>query len=403
MDEEAKGSRKGFFERQAFRIAAIREKFTYSMRLGMALAGLGAGMFSYLFFIDYLFANFIDASGEIGVWLYTALYILVLIMVFVIFAYVVPRAIAEKYYKTASIGAAVPLRLFHIVLFPAAYISGKISEAVINIFRTGTVEEDDRKAVDDLLVALEASEKSGLIDEEDSRIIENVIEFAGTPVKHIMVSRNKIMAIERGEPFESIIETIMDEGFSRVPVFDKTIDNIIGVIYTKDLLSIVLNKDLIIIEDALRTPFYVHEDEKIDNVLKIMQKNKIHMVIVTDGFGGTSGLVTLEDIIEEIVGDIRDEYDEEEQPLIESSDENEFTVKAEMRISDLNEILPEPLPESGDYESLGGLIMYETGKIPHEGEILSLFGYEIEILEAEKNYLESVRLRLIQDIDNEVN
>ncbi|MGA2296579.1 MAG: transporter associated domain-containing protein, partial [FCB group bacterium] len=193
-----------------------------------------------------------------------------------------------------------------------------------------------------------------------------------------------------------IVDKFITEGYSRMPVYKDSIDNIIGLIYAKDLINIMKQNKISSVNDILRPAYFVHEDQKINVLLHDMQKRRIHVAIVLDEFGGTAGLVTLEDIIEEIFGEIQDEYDEE-LPLIEKLNDTEFNIKASATIDDTNDVLPIPLPESDDYETVGGLLTSVTGRIPETNEIIVLDDYNCKILKRTDRSIELVKLTHIEE------
>jgi CBS domain containing-hemolysin-like protein len=210
-----------------------------------------------------------------------------------------------------------------------------------------------------------------------------------------MVPRRRIVALELGMPTDRILDIVIEEGYSRMPVYRGTLDDIVGIVYTKDLLTLVHLKHLIILEDILRPAITVSEDELLSRLLRRFQSEQVHMAIVIDEFGGTAGLVTLEDILEEIVGEIRDEYDEERAPV--ERQRSDYIVQAATPIADLNEYLPIPLPESEDYDTLGGLIFQKAGAIPPVGATFDIPPYRAEILRATDRTIEIIKLQFMDE------
>ena len=234
-------------------------------------------------------------------------------------------------------------------------------------------------------------------------MMENIFDFAQTPVKQIMIPRGKMAGIEYGLSREEVVNRFIDEGFSRMPVYQNTIDNIVGVIYSKNLIDVLSHPDLILIEDITRPAFFVSEDEMIDKLLITMKKNKVHIAFVLDEFGGTSGLVTLEDIIEEIFGEIQDE-DDEEKPIVEALDDKTYIVQASAAVSDVNDYLPLPIPEDDNYETIGGYVINELGRIPLTDEEIKLENYKCKIINSSNIHIETMKLTVApvekSEIDN---
>ena len=325
-------------------------------------------------------------------------------MLHIVFGELAPKSIAIQRAEQTTLAVSIPLRFFYIIFSPFIWILNSTANLILRLIGFQAVGKDEElHSSDEIRLILEESTKSGAIGISEHELLENVFEFQDTPIKQIMVPRRKIQGVEIGLSLNDVVTKFISEGYSRMPVYKKTIDNIIGIIYAKDLLNMLSNQNLIIIEDIIRPPFFVQEDEKIKTLLHRMQKDKILMAVVIDEFGGTAGLVTMEDIIEEIVGEIQDEYDEE-TPIVEKINEDTFIVKAEATIADANDYLPFPLPESDDYETIGGLIIDEIGNIPELNEIIKLENYECKILKRSKRSIESIKLnvRKTDDATDEV-
>ncbi|MDE3057592.1 MAG: HlyC/CorC family transporter [Bacteroidota bacterium] len=231
--------------------------------------------------------------------------------------------------------------------------------AIAQIFKIGArrISESDIKQV------LEEGQQSGAIEPLEHELLKSILEFTDTTVKEIMVPRTDVVAVDLSVSREQLVKVVIDEGYSRMPVFHDSIDNIVGVIYTKDLLSMLEHRDVIILQDILRPPYFVPESKKISGLLRELQIKKQHMAIVVDEFGGTEGIITMEDILEEIVGEIRDEYDEDLRD-IEPVGDGSVVVNAGMSIHDFNEQFHAALPEDDDYETLSGFLHKFTGRIP---------------------------------------
>ncbi len=224
------------------------------------------------------------------------------------------------------------------------------------ILKADLSEEEIKQVID-------AGTESGVLDRTEHELIKSILEFSDITAKEIMVPRPDVVALDMNLSREALMRRVIDEGYSRLPVYDKTIDNIVGIIYSKDLLSLLEHRDLIILQDVLRPAFFVHESKKISQLLRELQQNKVHLAIVIDEHGGTEGIVTMEDIIEEIVGDIFDEYDEATKSVVDSGDGSSI-VEATISINDFNQQFGVQLPETSDYETLGGYLQKVTGRLP---------------------------------------
>lgn len=303
-----------------------------------------------------------------------------------------PKSLAIQHSERVAYAVSLPMRLFYFVFKPAIWLLNGLAQGVLRLLRIHPARESELHSAEELRYLLEESQRSGLLEAEQHALIENIFEFRQRQVRHVMVPRPRIAALEISMSTDRILDVVLEEGYSRMPVYQGTLDNIVGIVYTKDLLSLVRLRNLIILEDILRPALMVSEDEPLSQLLRRFQQTQIHMAIVTDEFGGTAGLVTLEDVLEEIVGEIRDEYDEERAPV--EQQRSDFIVQAATAIVDLNEYLPYPLPESEDYETLGGLIMQRAGAIPSVGARFEIPPYTAEVLRATDRTVELVKLYL---------
>jgi CBS domain containing-hemolysin-like protein len=244
---------------------------------------------------------------------------------------------------------------------------------------------------DDVKQFLEDGKRSGVIDSTERELIESVLEFTDTTVKEIMVPRTDVVAVELSVPRERLIRIVIDEGYSRVPVFQQSIDNIVGIIYTKDLLSMFEHRDVIILQDIVRPPYFVPESKKISMLLRELQTKKQHMAIVIDEFGGTEGIITMEDILEEIVGEIRDEYDEDHRD-VETSVDGSVVVNAGMSIHDFNEKFQSSIPDDADYETLSGFLHKLTGRIPELNEEIAFENLSFGVVKKNERRIRQVKV-----------
>lgn len=305
-----------------------------------------------------------------------------------------PKSIAIQYSETVALAVALPLRGFYIVFKPFIWSLNRLSTMLLGLVGLKISREEELHSADELRYLLEESSKVGVLESDEHELLENVFEFRETTANQIMVPRRKIVGLEISMPGNSIIEKVMEEGYSRMPVYRDTIDTIIGVVYAKDLVTMMNHRDLILLQDILRPAFFVQETEKISKLMRDMQTRRAHMAIVLDEFGGTGGIVTFEDIMEELVGEIQDEYDDEISIVEKRGDE--WFVRASAPIADVNEYLPAPLPEDGEYETIGGWINQAAGRIPELNEVIITDGYECTITQRSKRSVESVKLRLIE-------
>ncbi|NVO33452.1 hemolysin family protein [Hymenobacter lapidiphilus] len=305
-----------------------------------------------------------------------------------------PKVLAIQEPESTSIAIAIPLRAFAFIAFPFIWILDRMSNIVLRLFGVVSSHGSEVHTSEELRMLLDQSKQSGEIQESEHELLENVFEFNDRMVKQIMVPRTKLVALEMNTPEDAVLEMVYTEGYSRIPVYEVNIDNIVGVLYVKDLLQIIRRHEPLELAKIIRPAYFVPETKKINRLLRQFQRKHMHMAVVSDEFGGVSGIVTIEDIMEELVGEIQDEYDNE-VPVVEKVSETEYRVNTATPIPDANEHLPYPLPEGGDYETVGGLLNVLYGNIPEVGDVATLDNYEFRVLKRSRRAVELVQLRLL--------
>jgi CBS domain containing-hemolysin-like protein len=254
--------------------------------------------------------------------------------------------------------------------------------------------EDIEKEIQQLI---DEGEEEGIITQDEGEMIQGIFSFRDTIAREVMIPRIDVVAVKADEPIEEVVKTIVESGHSRIPVYEETLDNIVGIVHAKDLLK-YWGQQGVAASQFVRPPYYVPETTKISVVFKELRSRKSHMAVVLDEYGGTAGILTLEDIIEEIIGDIMDEYDNEEVWIVPNQD-GSLTVDARLDVEDLEDYLGVDLPE-GKFESVGGLIISLLGRVPAKGEKIVVGGIEMEILHATDRKIEKIIVRSIQLLEN---
>ncbi len=310
----------------------------------------------------------------------------------IVFGELAPKSMAIQKPEAVTLGIALPLQFFYIIFKPFIWMLNGVANYILRAVNITAPHGHEVHSAEELRYLLEQSKESGEIKSSEHELIENVFYFSERTVRQVMVARTNIAAIDITMTTDEIVNTIIEEGYSRMPVYRDSLDNIVGVLYAKDLLTLVRHKELIVVQDILRPAYFIHETQQISVLLKEFQRRRIQMAVVTDEFGGTAGIVTVEDIMEELVGEIQDEYDEE-SPITEQVGEHEYVVNATAPVVDVNEFIPIPLPESEDYSTLGGLLNTVFGKIPDVNERTEFAGYEFVIMKKSKRNVELVRMR----------
>ena len=307
----------------------------------------------------------------------------------------IPKMIGIKYCLQATLFIAWPMRVFYFICSPFIWFLNQTSNLVLRIIGVKKVGEEDFHSEEELRLILTESEEGGAIKPSENELIQNVFDFDDRIVKQVMVPQNRVVALDVELGRNEITKRVIEEGFSRLPIYLGDMDNIVGIIHSKDLLRALIDNKFKSLKEIMRPVHFIPESMKINELLRDFQKHHYQMAIVTNEFGSTAGLVTMEDIIEELVGEIQDEHDEE-IPNVEKKSDTEFIVNAQAPITDVNQALPIALPENPQYETVSGYINYIFGRIPGINDRRRKDGYEITILKRNRQSVESVRLKVFE-------
>lgn len=256
-----------------------------------------------------------------------------------------------------------------------------------------TTDDESARIEREILDAVSEGEAHGAVDEEQKEMIRSVIELHETTVSEIMTPRTDIIALSVDASPDEVRATIVKAGHSRIPVYEGTLDEVIGVLYAKDLIGLA-DFDEINVRGLMRAVPFVPETKSIDHLLRELRRDKVHIAVVLDEYGGTAGLVTIEDIIEELVGEIDDEYDRRQSPSIERIDENTLEVDGRIPVYEINEELEIEIPDDGDYETIGGFVFSTLGKIPAAGEEFTHENIHFAVVEAEPRRINRLRIQV---------
>lgn len=318
-------------------------------------------------------AFFIKLFGNSGVLISAIIWTVVTL----IFGDIIPKTIAAKIPVRSSLRLARFVKILIILLTPFTWIFKKISNATIYPVVKKLKEDEPNVTEEDIRSLASLGEREGVIEELEKQIIHNVLEFTDSVVHEVMVPRVDMIGVDKNATTADVINTIKESGHSRIPVFEDDIDNIIGIIYAKDILTYAKEEKELKINEIMRPVHFVPETKKIVELLAEMQKLKVHIAIALDEYGGTSGLVTVEDLLEEIVGEIQDEYDQE-LPKIVKIDENNFLIGGGADIEEVIEVTGLPVAE-GEFDTMGGFVFSYIGRVPKQGEEFEINDYRITV------------------------
>lgn len=317
-------------------------------------------------------------------------------IIILIFGEITPKIIAKNQSLKIAQGVIGFVYILTIITTPIIKILIGISKFIGRLLGINISDENLMITEEDIISFVNVGEAEGVIEEEEKEMIHSIVGFGEITAKEVMTPRTSMLAFEGNRTLDEIWEEMIENGFSRIPIYESTIDNIIGVLYIKDVLEIIkLGKTNIPIKEFVRSAYFVPETKSIIEILKEFRSLKVHIAMVLDEYGGVVGLVTIEDLIEEITGEIRDEYDTEEEEFIKKIDENSYEVDGMIDIYSLNKELEIELPDSEDYESLGGLITTELGKIAIVGDKIQISDIELTVLEVDKLRISKVLLKKV--------
>lgn len=316
-------------------------------------------------------------------------------IIILIFGEITPKIIAKNQsVKIAGIVVTI-IYYFALILKPIIKILMMISKFIGRLLGIEIRDEGLMITEEDIISFVNVGEAEGIIEEEEKEMIHSIVGFGETTAKEVMTPRTSMFALEGERTLDEVLDEIIEKGFSRIPVYEDTIDNIIGVLYLKDVLGIIKDgKTDTPIKKFIRSGYFVPETKSIIEILQEFRSMKVHIALVLDEYGGIVGIVTIEDLIEEITGEIRDEYDIEEEELIHKIDENSYEVDGMIDIETLDKELAIGLPESEDYESLGGLIVTEMGRVAVVGDEIMIDNVRLKVLEVDKMRVSKVLIEL---------
>lgn len=374
----------------------IKHLDTYlsATQLGITLASLGLGwvgepiVANIISKIFLAFGVSLELSTIHAIALPTAFVLIT--MLHIIFGELAPKSIAIRKSEATALFVAYPLNLFYKIFLPFIWLMNATSNAFLNMISIEPAGKSDIHSTDELQLLVKQSKDGGAIEEENYEIIKNAFDFTDHTVKQIMVPRQQVFGLDIDLPKNEIIEKILEYGYSRIPVYQDSIDNIIGIAYAKDILKGHYRNPDFNLKDLLHQTFYVIESKRISDILAEFQKRHLHIAIVIDEFGGTEGLVTLEDILEELVGEIQDE-DDDERPIVEKKDEKTFVIQSTSLLSDINEHLPHHFTISENYNTLSGLMLYNFNRIPKLNDKITLEGYELTVIKIQHRTIQAVQ------------
>ncbi len=329
------------------------------------LVNIGAASLATMMVVQYFrYLNIALSTGYIA-----GLSTGIVTFLVLIYGEITPKTYAAQNPEKFALLIAGPVSLLVRIFFPIARLFIFIANLFTRLLGGKTTREGPFLTEEEIKTMVTVGEEEGVIEEEEKEMIHSIFEFGDTIVKEVMVPRMDMVCVEDDATAKDVLIITTKEGFSRIPVFEESVDNIVGIVYAKDLLKLNKSRETlhVSVKKLMHPAYYIPETKKVNELLRELQKKRQHMAIVLDEYGGTAGLVTIEDLLEEIVGEIFDEYDLEEI-LIEKVDELNYRVDARADLDKINEFLEIDLPEDYEFETIGGFVYNLTGRVPAAGE-----------------------------------
>ncbi|KFM89308.1 hemolysin family protein [Bacillus paralicheniformis] len=399
----AEGNKKAVRAKQ---VVSDLDEYLSACQLGITITALGLGWMGEPTVKKVLHPVFesLHVSGAVSHALSVAIAFLVITFLNVVVGELAPKTIAIQKAEQMTLWLAGPLHFFNVVMFPFIWTLNASARVLTGLFGLKPAsEKDESHSEEELRILLSESYKSGEINPSEYRYVNKIFEFDNRIAKEIMVPRTEIASVPVDMPIDEAISVMLQEKYTRWPVYKGDKDHVIGMINTKQLFTDMLmmseaEKKRLSLEAYVRPVIEVIETVPVQKLLIKMQRERIHMAILTDEYGGTSGLVTAEDILEEIVGEIRDEFDEDEKPLIEKVSDHEYIMDGKVRIDQVNELFEDDLEEE-EVETVGGLVLKENIDIA-EGQAVHSGSYTITVLEMEGRLIKHVEVKREQTTEH---
>ena len=372
-----------------------------SLRL-VIISGVVFGSFVFVKFVYEIFQDIIAKSDVYVstrniVYLSYLIGLILAVFIFYTFEYLIAKRFGLNNPDKRALNSIKTMKIVTAIMKPFVVIDTFIANTIVRLFGIDPSKLDIHITEDEIRMMVDAGSDIGSIDENEMEMINNIFEFDNTSVEDIATHRTNIVAIPITSTLEDIKKVIVDEKYSRIPVYEENIDNIIGILYVKDFIKYICIDELgknFNLKNILMEPYFIPTSKKSDELFKEMQIKKVHMAIVIDEYGGTAGIVTMEDLLEEIVGNIFDEYDVEEKEDIEIINEDTYIIKGGTDINDVEEFLSVKFEDISDYDTLGGYLIGKLGRVPDDNERpeIDICGYNFKIIEFDDKRINLVKV-----------
>lgn len=312
----------------------------------------------------------------------------------IVFGELAPKSIAIQRPESTTLALSYPLHAFFLVFRPVVWMLNGIANVILKGVGITPSHGSEVHSSDELRYLVLQQKDSGMIEAADYDLIKNAFDFSERVARQIMIPRPQVVGIDVNDFSEAKLEKVIEEGYSRMPVYEDTLDQVVGVLHLKDLLLKMRQGKEIVLRELIRPIATVHGSKPIGALLREFQVNRQQMAVIIDEYGGVDGIVTMEDILEELVGEIQDEYDNE-LPIVKNEADNTYTVQGAASIADLNDKLPHDITKRPDYETLAGYLIWKFGRIPAVGEKFRTKHYEFTILKKQRSTVSQVKIAVL--------
>lgn len=344
-----------------------------------------------------------DLKGIFNRYVYMSVVFVIMGALMLIFTEIIPRVYAKNNVFKLSAALIVPLNAARIVLRPFILIFIEISKFILKIFKVRLEEKMFEITEEDIKIFVKEGTESGVIEEGEKEMIHSIFEFSDTTVKEILTPRTMVFALDMERTLGEVWDEILEQGFSRIPVYNETIDKIIGILHMKDLFKYNKERDSDIrIKDLIKEAYFIPATKTLVELLEEFKRKQIHMAIIIDEYGGTLGIITIEDLLEEIVGEIRDEFDQEEES-IQQIRETIYDIRGDTLIEELNDELSINIPISEEYDTVSGYVQDELGKVAELYDQVKGNGFILKVMDINNKRIEKIRVIITENNNEEKN
>ncbi|KUO74608.1 MAG: hemolysin [Clostridia bacterium BRH_c25] len=377
-----------FLEEPSKLLATIQIGITFA---GFLASAIGAQTLSKSLTVLLAGLNIPIISGS-AAWISTFVVTSVIALFTLVLGELVPKRMALSQSDKIALKVAGPINFLSKVTSPAVKFLTVSTNLIVKLLGGQVTATGDQITEEEIRLMINVGEEKGIFQETETEMINSIFEFDDTVAKEVMTPRTDIIAVSSEASLEEILDVIVEENFSRIPVYEESIDNIIGILYVKDLFSMIKRKMEweVSLKSIIRSVYFVPEYKKIDELFKEMQKSKTHIAVVIDEYGGTAGLITIEDLLEEIVGNIFDEYDDVVLDY-EKIDDNTYIISGMLDIDDVNDILDTNIPEE-EFDTISGMLLSHSGKMPEVGDEVDMGNIYFRIEEVDDKRISKIRI-----------